>query len=773
MKGLSKGDHGARPCPQRCYGRIGTRAAVLVLAMMVGLSGPAMAAIDVLTVTATKRAESLQSVGVSVNAFTGDAMEKLGIHNSDEVLLRVPNLEIQANNGSTNANIFIRGLGTTGPGFNTLSGVGIYSDEVSLNSPVVNILQVYDLERIEILRGPQNTLYGRNTTGGAVNFISRKPEIGGEANGYVRATYGRFNQADIEGAFGAPLGEKMAFRAALQAQYRDGIRNNPFLGTKDFDREKWAGRLQLAFQPTDHFDATVKIHGERVRGSNLRWKSVGLRDPDNPSQPCALPITLGSGCGDINGFADTDNPRENFANLVDPANNVDAFGASLHMNYEFGNGIVVTSITAYEENDYENQEDSDASPNTIFHFNQVSEAEQISQEIRVKSADEDRFRWIVGAYGFWEDTSGSTGPIFAAMNMVNMTQLDLDTEVYSIYGEVEYDVTEKVTVVGGLRYSHDKITGTNNTAVRFFSEVGQFLTPTDGQDTLTWAELVSFPFAMGRDIFFDLEDSWNEWGGKVGLEYQATDDIFVYANVSRGFKGGNFSAAPLQAIAGTAGMAVDPEIVVNYELGFKSELIDNTLTFNLSAFYADYTNQQVLRLTDSPGFGLAAALVNVGGSEIYGIEADIAWAPIEGLFFDVNLGWLQTKITDFTDDDGNDFAGNKLANAPSFNIMFSARYEYEFGSGALLGFGGDISYTSRRQFDLSNNPLLSDGGYMRLNLQAYYEFGPDNNYRVILWGKNITNELWLTNKSDFSSNGFLQVIPSEPATYGLTISANF
>ena len=211
MKGLFKGDHGAKPCPQRCYGRIGTRAAVLVLAMMVGLSGPAMAAIDVLTVTATKRAESLQSVGVSVNAFTGDAMEKLGIHNSDEVLLRVPNLEIQANNGSTNANIFIRGLGTTGPGFNTLSGVGIYSDEVSLNSPVVNILQVYDLERIEILRGPQNTLYGRNTTGGAVNFISRKPEIGGEANGYVRATYGRFNQADIEGAFGAPLGEKWLF----------------------------------------------------------------------------------------------------------------------------------------------------------------------------------------------------------------------------------------------------------------------------------------------------------------------------------------------------------------------------------------------------------------------------------------------------------------------------------------------------------------------------------------------------------------------------------
>ncbi|NIB38898.1 TonB-dependent receptor [Pseudomaricurvus alkylphenolicus] len=751
---------------------------VLLCALGAGLAMPQLAAaeglmLEEVVVTATKRAESLQDVGVSVNAFSAEALERAAVQNSDEVLLKVPNLEIQSNNASTNANIYLRGMGTSGPGFNTVSGVGIYSDEVSLNSPVVNILQVYDLERVEVLRGPQNTLYGRNTTGGAVNFISRKPEIGGELNGYAKVNYGKYEQMDIEGAVGAPIGENAAFRIAGQAQSRDGYNENPFLGGDDTEREKYAVRAQLAYEPSENVAILLKAHAEKVRDTNVRWKSIGVRDPNDPSQPCPNAIKLGGNCVDRNGFRDTDDNDKNFANLVDPANNVDAGGASVHVTVDLDNGMTLTSITAYEQNEYENQEDSDASPATIFHFNQVSEADQVTQELRLASSPDNDLRWIAGLYGFWEETQGDTGPIFAGMNMVNMTRLDLETEVYSAYGEIEYDVSDELTVIGGLRYTAEEKTGTNQTAVRFFSEVGEFLTPEDGQDTMDYDTLTAIPYAMGMDFNSELDAKWEEWGAKIGVEYVLNEDVMLYGNISRGFKGGNFSAAPLQAIAGTADTPVDPEIVLSYEAGAKATLADGAATLNFAVFFSDYTDQQVLRLTNSPGFGLAAALVNIGGSEIYGAEMDLQWVVSEGLFVDAGLGLLRSEIQEYVDDEGNDFAGNELTNAPELTASLSMRKEWELDNGHLFSIGGDVRYSAERQFNLNNSDLLNDDSYARLNLQAMYEFGEEGQHRVLVWGKNVTNELWFRNKSDFSSQGFIQSIVSEPATYGLTFSTKF
>ena len=185
-------------------------------------------ALEEIVVTATRRAESLQDVGISVTAFSGDQIDRMNVSDSTDLLSRVANLNIRsAASPSTNANVFIRGVGSTGISFNLQSGVGFYSDEVVLNSPVVNVLQLYDLERVEVLRGPQNTLYGRNTTGGAVNYISKKPEIGGETNGFVSAKVGRFGQAGLEAAVGGAIGDSAAYRIAVNTASRDGIRTNP------------------------------------------------------------------------------------------------------------------------------------------------------------------------------------------------------------------------------------------------------------------------------------------------------------------------------------------------------------------------------------------------------------------------------------------------------------------------------------------------------------------------------------------------------------------
>src|SRR6056300_698634 len=216
--------HGRREAPLTNLLGAVTTAACLVAAPM------APAQLEEVVVTAAKRTQSTQDLGISVAAISGEEIQRQGLVDSGELLQGVTNLDFRRSAGSSNANIFVRGVGTTGVGFNVQSGVGVYVDEVVLNSPVVNVSQLFDLERVEVLRGPQNTLYGRNTTGGAVNFISNKPEVGGELNGYVNLTYGKFNEMNLEGAVGGPIGDSAAYRIAAQSQQRDGIRTNLYDG---------------------------------------------------------------------------------------------------------------------------------------------------------------------------------------------------------------------------------------------------------------------------------------------------------------------------------------------------------------------------------------------------------------------------------------------------------------------------------------------------------------------------------------------------------------
>lgn len=759
--------------------------ALPLLAVFLPAGANAQDAIEEVVVTATKRAESIQDIGLSMNAFSGQELAESAIFNSDDVFKRVPNLEFQLNGTSTGANIFLRGMGTSGPAFNQLAGVGVYADEISLNSPIVNIAQLYDLERVEVLRGPQNTLYGRNTTGGAMNLVSRKPDPEDGTNGYASVTAGNYSAIGFEGAFGMPLGENSAFRGALQYQKNDGYSDNRTTGTTDIQTDKIAARLMAMFRPTDNLEILLRAHAEAVDGTNIMWKSIGTRDPANPSGPntdtsivvgfsCPNRIGLGGNCVDANGFRDTADNTENFGNLVDPIEKVDASGASVHLVWDNG-GVSFTSITAYETNEFQRQEDSDASPASNFHFNQDSEADQVSQEFRLASPDDQSFRWIAGAFGFWEDTRGDTGPIQTqgAMAMVNMTRLEQDSEVYSLYGEIESDFTERLTGVFGLRYTHDDRSGRNQTITRFCTQVCDSLTPEDGQDTMTFDTLVSIPATMGLNIDDPLSESWDQWGGKIGLEYVATDDTLLYGHISRGFKGGNFSAAPLQAIAGTHTTPVDPEIVIAYEMGVKSTLMDGAMTANFAVFFNDYTDQQVLRLTNSPGFGLAAALVNIEGSEIFGIEFDSQISPGNGWFLDFSLGLMDTEIVEFIDDSGSNFAGNQLTNAPRVTANARISKDIELDGGNLLSFSVDSRYASERQFDLSNDPLLADDSYTLLNAQVNWHFGQDRQYRLTAWGRNLTDELYFQNKSDFSSRGFIQSIVNAPPMYGLTFNLNF
>ncbi len=749
--------------------------------------------LDEVIVTATKRSQSLQTVGVSVSAFSQDAIERLNPSDSNEILLQVPNLGINANAGATNANIFLRGVGSTGISFNLQSGVGIYSDEVVLNSPVVNILQLYDLERVEVLRGPQNTLYGRNTTGGAINFISKKPVVGGDPDGHLTTTFGRFNQVDVDAAYGAPIGDAAAFRASVKYQTRGGIRTNLLTGNDDVNREKFAARAQLAFEPSENITANLKGHIERVRSDNIRYKVIGGFDPNNLALPCATPNVLGA-CANGNGFVDSADPREISADLINPRNDVDAGGVSLQVNIDFDN-FVVTSISAYEENNQLLSEDSDGSPASGFHFFLDNEQNQISQEIRVASNTDQPLSWIVGGYYFNENVSGQTGPLFGTPmgTMVVQSFAEFDNTTLSIYGEAAYDVSDKVTLKGGIRYGSDNIKGRAAALLAFPG----FLPGIDldasllgGNPLPSFDVLADIATANGIGVFTNgavgggpnrlillggetdptaniNDTTFNNWGATLGGEFTPSDDVLVYAKWSRGFKSGRFSPAPmslmlLDATTGRnlADTPIRPETINAYEIGVKTQFADNRARLNAAVFFNDYKDQQI-----NQAIGGQFEVINVD-STIYGGEVELNLLPFENAFIDLGAGYLNTKTKN---PNANPLIGAKLPQAPSFTANLAIRREWDLESGAVLSVGADGRYTAARFFNLANS--AADDSYFITSAQASYTFGSDNRYRVALWGKNIFDEVYFVNRFAAFSAGADTVLLSDPATYGITMTA--
>ncbi|MEX1146835.1 MAG: TonB-dependent receptor, partial [Sphingomonadales bacterium] len=545
--------------------------------------GGSLALMEEITVTAQKREENIQSVPISMQALTGNMIEKLDLKRANEVERLVPNLDARMA-ADTQINYSIRGVGENNFHTNSVGAVGLYLDEVTLSSPISTALQLFDMERIEVLRGPQNTLFGLNTTGGAVNFITRKPEVGGDPNGRVRATYGRFNQMDVEGAVGLPLGETAAIRVAGAVQSRNGWQRNLTRDEKAHEIERYAGRVQLAFEPGERLEILLNVHGALNRGDNRHYKSIGTQDPADPGQPCPLiggPINVGDSCVDGGGFQDNDDFREYFGDMGPLRNDIDNYGAIASLQWHFDT-FSLSSITAYISNELERHEDADASPNAFFGFHQFADVEQFSQEVRLTSTADADLRWIAGSIYFEEDSFYSTSVRRAPagilpgawppgnFTIMPTTQVDQKNRNWSLYGQAEYDVTNDLKITGGLRWVRETKTGVNNA----FVGSGGGLDPNlyIGPDEA----LINTPLQTLPPLAFDF--TWKEWGGKLGVDYHVSDDLMVYASVARGFKGGGISVAALQALVGQAAREVRPETLLTYEAGFKATLDDKRLT---------------------------------------------------------------------------------------------------------------------------------------------------------------------------------------------------
>ena len=744
-------------------------------------TAPTYSEIEEVVVTATKRSESMQDVGVAVSALAGEDLRSGHVVTPRDLFQKMPNVAVQSNSTAGQLQLAIRGVS-----FATFSPIGVqpaivFQDEVAQSSPQTAGLFIFDSERIEVLRGPQNILYGRNTTAGAVNFISRKPEIGGGTNGYAELSAGDYGVIDFNAAVGTELGRNAAMRIAVQSLNTDGYWDNLNIpGDELGERNQHLFRAQLAVDASDRASWLFNLHGGTSKGGQRPIKAHGLFMAGDPGGAPCMNLDIddhSSNCVGLFGTGTDSSTDETYSELRNDKDDIEAFGGSARLDWDFDN-FTLMSLTAYEENEYDHWEENDGLEDVPFVlFRQKADTEQWSQEFRLTSSDDAEVRWIAGAYFLTEEVTFRTSvPIlllFAENGRVNQ-----DTDMYSVFGQVEFDLSDSLTFTGGLRWVREKKSGD---AIAQFSDfaldVDGTLNPENG-DLFLFENLSQF--RVGPTSGGSFGETWNQWGGQLGLEYKTENDALWYGNISRGEKGGQFTDAPDAIIQGTFSTPVDPEEVIAYEIGYKATWFDGTVQTNFAAFFNDYTNQHAQITIPVPG-GVASTVVNAAESEIMGFEAEVLIAPGNGWYFDFALGLLDTEITKDSVRDLTGGAvvieeGRNLTNAPETTINFGVTKEIQLESGGLVTANINGRYVSEREYNLVDTrdvrDFTTDPSFLLLNGHIEYLFGGEQQFRVSVWGKNLTDELYFNHIQEFGIGSTIGYM-SNPRQFGVTFGVDF
>lgn len=720
---------------------------------------------NVIVVTAQKREQNLQEVAVTITAFSGDELRELGATDSTALAEFVPNLEIgdPVGAGSQPA-IFIRGVGLNDFNTNNAGPNGVYVDEVYISAPSSQAFQLFDVERVEVLRGPQGTLYGRNTTGGAINFVTRRPSDVLEGN--VNVTYGSFNTFTADGGIGGPLNDSVRLRASGQIKASDGYVDNLTTGNTLNGSTSFAGRLLLDIDLSPDAELRLNVHGGELDAEVPQYRSQGLIDPATET-PCGPGDILAGICGDAFAYISPADFRDGNFNREGDLN-ATTWGGSATLNWDVG-AFDIVSITAFEYLDRLQEEESDASPNQLLEVDFGVKSQTFTQELRLVG-EGPRLNWLAGAYYLWEDLDQdqsvdlfrSLRPLaeaadpeafpggFDPMGVTNEapiffanTRSNQGTESFAIYGQVEYELTDQLAATLGGRFT---------TESRDFTSALNFIEPGFTVPIFTFAGDIS------EDDF-----SW-----RFALDYQATDDLLLYASYSTGFKSGGFNGGPV--VDPVALEPFDSEKLAAYEIGFKSQFADRRATLNAAAFYYDYSDLQVFTLINSGGLPLPV-LDNAADATIWGFEAELALEPVDNLNINASMGYLNTKLEDFVTGTGADFSGNRLALAPEVSASARIAYDYDVGSG-LIRTQLNASWRSSVFFSTENNPLISQGDYALVGARIKY-VSPDAGWHVAVFGENLTDHDYLSYATDFSDFGFNQQVVTPGRFFGVELGLDF
>ena len=701
-----------------------------------------------IVVTAQRREQSLLDVPLAITALGGDTLADRGITNSAQLGEAVPNLQVNSPYGNTQPNFSLRGIGVANEyNSNQASPVGVYLDDVYLAPRTSHGMGLFDLDRIEVLRGPQGTLFGRNTTGGAINFITRKPTLSG-TDGYVQLGYGNFDTITAHGAVEATLAEDVAgLRLAVNYAKGDGQIRNVFPGGRDAASvDTLQGRASLRVKPTESLDIVLRAYGGRDRGTQAAVH--GLADARTGL-----------------GFFETNENR-----IGD--NNTDAWGFSANIALELSDTLSLTSITSYDGGKQDLQQAADGSPIDLLDISWRSRYRQFSQELRA-NYDGDGVTFVGGLFYGWDRNITDNifnlplppaGGFFQHYRQVRKS--------YAVFGQADIDLTERLVLTLGARYTKDKSRYDDAFAYLFVGGVDDPQTPI--ATTVPCAGVAgTCPYDPAAR--FALADTNNALTGRVALSYTFDDGPLVYASYSRGYRAGAVNGGGYTSSGGIS--YIQPERVNAYELGIKGRALDRMLTYAASAFYYDYSNQQLQDTRAGP----VSFLVNAPASEVYGLEIEATLRPTTRFRIDASLGWLHSKYNELTLQ-GADLSGNSLPFAPKLTAQLGFEWDMIDVGGGTLTFAPNMAYSSRQFFSPFNeidapttlqvNAELQQGANAKVNASLAWA---NDNLTVRLFANNLFERKTYGYGLDLRGAGFPFnfLVPSAPRTYGVTLRYGF
>ena len=677
-----------------------------------------------IVVTARRREENLIDVPIAITAISGDQLANQGAADITALAETVPNVTLEASR-ATNSTLsaFIRGVGQQDPVSGFEQGVGIYLDDVYLNRPQAAVLDIYDVQRIEVLRGPQGTLYGRNTVGGAVKYVTRR--LDDVAHFAAHATYGSYNQADGVISGSVPLGESKVIRigGSLARLTRDGFGKNLTTGLDNYNKNIWAGR------------GTVEIHGT---GIFARLTGDYTHDRSNPRGGHRFIPGMVSGTPVLANVFDTQ------GGLNFPVQNITAWGTSLFLEAQPTDGLTFRSISAYRKDDSLTPIDFDALPAQDVDVPGIYRNRQFSQEVQALLST-GKFNGLVGVY--YLDASALTQfdvRLFVQYPSPTLltayTSADIHTETMAAFADFTYDFTDQLSLSLGGRYTSDRRDGV---ILRQFYTGG-------GSPVFGGAGI---PF-RGPLTNFSGSKTFTKFTPKASLTFKPDSDNTIYASYSQGFKGGGFDPRGVGAnapvgVSQSDFLSFKPETVNSYELGYKANLLGRRLYIATAAFYMDYKDVQIPGsiACQSGGFTTFCGVVsNAGKARIKGFEFEGRAKLIEGdkgtLTLSGSLGYVDAKylnyITNVAGQPTQVTQFRHVQNTPAWSGSANLDYSMRLGD-ANLAFDAGMSFKSKTyQFEIAN-PYLDQPAYQLFDASIVYH-APGNRWSLGIFGKNLTDE---------------------------------
>jgi len=746
---------------------------------------------DQIIVTARKREERLVDTPIAVTAISEMLIENRNFKDLTNLSQVVPNLVLDAGTGSTggsaNGQIFIRGIGQQDFLFSSDPGVGLYIDGVYFPRSTGVVMDLVDIEQVEVLRGPQGTLFGKNTIGGAITITSKKPSD--EVEGTVQVATGSRDRLDVKGAISVPLIEDvLSIRLSGSLRKQDGYVRRVNVGDDTGEVDSLFGRLQARWTPSETLTVDLAVDQTSKRESSIAAELVDVRNLD-PSNPLLglwnllVAPTYGPGVQMDTRYLspefESQGTGPNFSNF-------DMFGSSLTIEKELGANVSLKSVTAYRDQTSNFADDTDHSPLTYTESINDNTHEAISQELQLtgKSGD-NRLNWVLGGFymhekgrdffdvwlgsGLYNALEALPGPLIplapgavcppppgpfqpcagGAGNPLNVG-LDLDILItdrikidsYAVFGEASYDLTDRFGVTVGLRYSIDE---KDFTTSLFRKNAGILTVPPT-----------------------TVSDKWDSLSPRFVARYKFADNSMIYGSVTGGFKSGGFNgrATSLAEID-----SFDPEKVWAYEGGLKTVLFDNRIGLNLAGFYNDYSDMQIFSVRDVQGL-IVVVTENAAKVKMKGFEAELTATPSDGFNLHASIGYLDAKYDELAPT-ATVSVNDHLVKTPKWTISGSFDYGFEIGNAGRITIGSGFYHRSSYANELTNEPILSDNGYSLFDAFIRYNL-PGDTWSLTAFGTNLGDTRYKTNGlSSFGSFGNAVANFGSPREWGVKLQADF